>query len=439
MTQLEAYLAGLQRFGIRPGLERIAALLQRSGHPDAGYPVVLVGGTNGKGSTCQFLATMLAAAGKRIGLYTSPHLYRWNERVRVIDTAALAEAAALFPGAATDAELDALLREGRPHIEAVTGELGQPTEFEILTWLGLWHFARQGVDAAVVEVGLGGRWDATNATAPVVSVITHVALDHCDRLGDTVEAIAADKVEIARRGRILVTAETKPAVLEVFRAHCERHEVRLWPWRRPDWSNDDDFRANPPPAPPPGDKRPDFQIINHGTASVAHRALATTIPGWHKEPAPIAGRSLMGRQVPGRMEVVRRQPIVVLDGANNPDGAERLAAALRRTVEQAGGRLILVLGILADKDYAAMVHILAPGAAAVVATQSSSPRAVSAEAVAEAARRWCGDVTLRTPVQAAMDDAMAMARPSDVVCVTGSFYTLAEVDRTAIGADDDKS
>ncbi|HEX9996143.1 MAG TPA: Mur ligase family protein, partial [Abditibacterium sp.] len=211
MTRLENYLQNLQRFGIQPGLERIQALLESAGNPQNSYPIMLVGGTNGKGSTCEFAARLLAQDGRRIGLYTSPHLYNWNERIRILP------GDGLFEGAISDADLDALLDDALPHIETVARELGQPTEFEVMTFLGLWHFSRQKVDAAVVEVGLGGKWDATNATEPIVSVVTHVALDHMDRLGNTLEEIAADKVEIARAGRYFITAETKKSVLNVFK------------------------------------------------------------------------------------------------------------------------------------------------------------------------------------------------------------------------------
>ncbi len=229
MGAFENYISSLQRFGIQPGLERIEALLQRMEQPHRQYPHVLVGGTNGKGSTCEFLARLLAADEKQIGLFTSPHLYRWNERIRVVEGSKFRapfgwiQSSEPFPDAISDDDLDALFYAAKPHLDAVAQELGQPTEFETITALGLWHFALAKVNAAVIEVGLGGRWDATNTIEPLVSVITHVALDHCDRLGNSLEAIARDKVEIARAGRVLVSAETKPQVLPIFADYCNKH------------------------------------------------------------------------------------------------------------------------------------------------------------------------------------------------------------------------
>ena len=455
MTRLETYLNQLQRFGIRPGLERVHAVLERLGRPHLNYPVVLVGGTNGKGSTCEFLANLLAARGHTVGLYTSPHLYHWNERIRVLETSDYSSPVnppqsttqdpprtTLFPSVITDAALDTLFDETLPHLEAIAATLGQPTEFETLTALGLWHFARVRVEVAVIEVGLGGKWDATNVTAPVVSVITHVALDHCDRLGSTLEAIARDKVEIARPGHILVTAETGPPVLQVFQEHCAAHDVKLWPIRSPGWSNDaarleshlERLAANGH-ALAQDQAQPSFQQLNMFTAAAVKLALETSL-GWPQEDfAPATGWA-----VPGRTEVLREAPTVIIDGANNPDGADHLAAYLVRALKSAvqetvsAPRLILVLGILADKDYGSMIGRLAPLAHAVVVTQSVSPRATPVQVLMEATRSHCQHVETVTPVQAAVERALSLARPHDIICVTGSFYTIAEVDRAAVGA-----
>jgi dihydrofolate synthase/folylpolyglutamate synthase len=469
MTALQAYLAGLQRFGIQPGLERIQALLGRVGNPHREYPIVLVGGTNGKGSTCEFLAHMLQDEGCKTGLYTSPHLYRWNERIRVleawskVDTARNRNASGseaqnskheLFPGMISDAQLDGLLEEALPHLEAVAAALGQPTEFETLTFLGLWHFARVAVDVAVVEVGLGGKWDATNVTEPAVSVITHVALDHQDRLGDTLQEIARDKVEIARAHRVLITAETKPQVLQVFRDFCAARDVKLWPIQAPDWSTDRpaleqclqrlpslESIRNSLQSGADG-QQPAYQAINMLTAATAKLALdsatdkeraAETHP-IYKETSGELHRLNAGFTVPGRAEVLREKPLCLIDGANNPDGARILAAHLRARINSSSPprRLLLVLGILADKDYPAMVRELAPLAEIVIATESSSPRAASAESIADESSKYCRRVETVKPVAAAVERALQLAAPDDVVCMTGSFYTMAEIDRESV-------
>ncbi len=395
MTQLETYLQNLQRFGIQPGLERIRALLQSAGNPQNSYPILLVGGTNGKGSTCEFAARLLAQNGRKIGLYTSPHLYHWNERIRILP------GEGLFEGAISDADLDALFNDAKPHIESVARTLGQPTEFEVMTFLGFWHFARQEVDAAVIEVGLGGRWDATNVCEPLVSVVTHVALDHMDRLGNTLEEIAADKVCIARAGRPFVTTDVKPEVRGVFEPYCASIGAPLFFARA---------------------KQNEFQKSNAYLAEVATQKLAEQI-GWPQ----IQSRAFK-LKVRGRMEVIAHNPYVIIDGANNPDGCELVRMELkRRNIPREN--LILILGILADKDWQQMTQILAPLAKIVIATQSTSPRAASASQVAEVARGFCENVEEVTPVAAAVERAKQLAGESDTILVTGSFTTIAEVPR----------
>ena len=396
MTRLANYLAQLQRFGIAPGLERIGALLARAGNPHLQYPHVLIGGTNGKGSTAEYTARALLENGRRIGLYTSPHLYEWNERIRVLP------GAGTFEGAIGDADLDDLLHDAMPHIEAVARDLGQPTEFEVMTFLGLWHFARTGVDAAVLEVGLGGKWDATNATNPQVSAVTHVALDHMDRLGDTLELIAADKVCIARANHPFLTAETKPQILDIFRAHCARIGA--------------DFQRVQTPA------SADFQQINRALGLQIARALARGC-GWELPVrAPESG-------IVGRAEIIGQNPRLLIDGANNPDGAARLANYLRDQLHLQRSQTILVVGILADKNWREMIEILAPLARHVICTQSDSPRALPAAELAACARQFSDSVEISENVTAAIARAKALAKAPETIVVTGSFTLIGEVPR----------
>lgn len=404
MSQLATYLQNLQRFGIKPGLERIVALLESAGNPQNSYPLALIGGTNGKGSTCELTARLLLQGERKIGLYTSPHLYQWNERIRVLP------GEGLFEGAISDQELDTLFQDAHPHIEKVAASLGQPTEFEVVTFLGLWHFARQKVDAAVIEVGLGGKWDATNVTEPLVSVVTHVALDHMDRLGNTLEEIAADKVEIARPGRPFVTAEWKENVLAVFESHCERIGARL---------EKTPFHGDP-------ERHPVIHFQqNRLTAIRAANELATSL-GW---PLPDPNTGGTSPQVPGRFEEISVEPKIVIDGANNPDGAQYIAYRLQGHHGVKPENLILVLGILADKDYEKMTHILAPLARTVIVTKSDSPRAASTAQVAAIAREIHPHVEEITPVIAAVERARALAGSDDTILVTGSFTTISEVPR----------
>ena len=432
-----SYLASVQRFGIRPGLERIRELLLRAqvleAQGQASFPVVLVGGTNGKGSTAQFLARLLAGDSRRLGLYTSPHLHHWNERIRILDASNAAEPAG---GAISNGVLEELFQSALPLLDEVAqSEHGQPTEFEVLTLLGLLHFAQQNVDAAVVEVGLGGKWDATNVLDPLVSVITHVALDHCDRLGSTHEAIAADKIHVARPNRVLVTAETKPQVLEVFRAHCDTIGARLWPFLAPDFSNDEaelrcvwgEVSLLPLP------DSPVFQRLNLLTAYVA-RAVFRQSLGWPLE-AETGAYWQDSSAVPGRFETVQRSPRVILDGANNPDGAQVLAHELEQLKAQnPDANLHLIFGASSDKDARAMLQVLAPLADRLTLAQANHSRANSTLELALMAREFTAQVEEEADVNRALELAIKQADARDIVCVCGSFFLLGDVDRARLRA-----
>jgi dihydrofolate synthase/folylpolyglutamate synthase len=396
MNKLSSYLANLQRFGIKPGLERIESLLKQVGEPQLQYPHLLVGGTNGKGSTCEFIARLLAHDNRRIGLYTSPHLYSWNERIRILP------GDGLFEGAISDDDLDELFEAALPYIDVVTKELGQPTEFEVITFLGLWHFARQKVDAVVLEVGLGGRWDATNVTDPLISAVTHVALDHMDRLGNTLEEIAADKVCIARPNRPFLTLESKPNVLEVFENYCETIEAKFEPIK-PIGVND-------------------FNNTNFDFAQKISARFSDLL-GWKLGEQPY-----FPLQIRGRYETIGSNPRVIIDGANNPEGAEVLIEQLKHD-ENLRGNIILVLGILADKDWAQMTKLLVENAKIVICTSSDSPRALPAETLAKEALNHNPHTELVHGIANAVARAKELTTKNDTILITGSFTTIAEVPR----------
>jgi dihydrofolate synthase/folylpolyglutamate synthase len=420
LKNLESYLQSLTRFGIRPGLDRINALLQSAQLSRLAFPCILVGGTNGKGSTCDFLARALAADGLKTGLFTSPHLYHYNERIRILPS----NDNQLFEGAISDADSSALLEAAMSTLQQVSQKMQDPTEFETLTLLALLHFTRQHVDAAVLEVGLGGRWDCTNAVDPLVSVLTHVDLDHCDRLGNTREEIAFDKVHISRPGRILVSAETRPEVLKVLFDYCRDTKVLFRPWRAPQYNTDSNWNA-----PTEIVDENDFQTINRQTAMQARLAFYESI----HQPTPQQQPKVLLPAVPGRFEIIRKNPLLIADGANNPDGARHLVGRLKQELSlQPNRNLILVLGILADKDYEQMIEILAPMASAVIATQSPSSRSAPAEIIAAKVSSLGISVQTIRPVTVAVQKALAIAAPNDIVVLTGSFYTLGELDRSKV-------
>ncbi len=415
MTYAEAVgrilaLRGGERAGMRPGLERIEALLDAVGHPERAFTIAQVGGTNGKGSISAMLAAILQATGRRVGLYTSPHLREYRERIRV---------------------------DGRPITEAdfVDGveALGtliarlDVTVFEAGTALALDHFCRSRVDVAVLEVGLGGRLDATTVGRPAVVALGPIDYDHQLELGDTLTAIAGEKAAIIRSG-VAVSARQDPEAAVVLerraREACvpllrEGHELHVTPrgfdltaqrldLRGPDWRLDDAACG----------LLGVYQPGNALVAAAAGRALGAD------EGAIRVG--LAGARWPGRFQIVRRDPVVILDGAHNPAGARALAASLRAYVP--GRSVTFVIGILADKDAGGILAALAPLAARIVFTASGNPRAAAPEALR--ALLPAGPGALPVELVAAPSEALARATAmagDGIVCVAGSLSLVGDV------------
>ncbi|AEB11045.1 bifunctional folylpolyglutamate synthase/dihydrofolate synthase [Marinithermus hydrothermalis] len=404
------WLNALQLQGVRPGLGRIRALLARLGHPERAFPAVVVGGTNGKGSVTRALGGILEAAGYRVGVYTSPHLVRFNERIRVGGEEI------------QDAELAALLEEVRPHAEAVGASY-----FEVATVLALVHFARRGVDWAVLEVGMGGRFDATNAVDPVLSVITNVGLDHQRWLGATLAQIAREKAGILRPGRSALTA-ARGEGLRVLREEAGRVGARLLVLGEA-------FALEGVALGPEGVaftlayegrhrlRAPVLgahQAENLALAAVAARRLGV---GW------AAVRSGLERFMhPGRMEYLPERRLL-LDGAHNPDGARALGRALE--AHFSGWPRTLVLALSEDKDPRAFAAAFRECFERVVVTRYAAPRAMDpaalhahfpgAEVVEESAK--------------ALERALAVTPPEGLVVVAGSLYLVGEVKRYLAGLE----
>lgn len=419
MTPQQALAAidALEKFGIHLGLGRIAACLEALGAPQSRYPTVHVGGTNGKGSTALLAATALAAAGYRAGLYTSPPLESFGERIRVdgepLPDDAVPELYEAVLGAASS----------RPDAQGLT-------QFEVITAMAFLHYARVGVDAAVIEVGLGGRLDSTNVIVPEVAVVTNVGLEHAEHLGSTVEAIAREKAGIVKPGVPLVTGADGGA-LAVLEAVAGAAGSPCYAWGR-------DFEVE---AEGPGrfrfrgrrwrleglelGLRGSFQRWNLGAALAALEVLEER--GWRFEEGPLR-RAVAQASWPGRLEVLGPGPRVVLDGAHNPHASRVLAEALTRDLPR--GRLVLVLGILGDKDARSILADLVPLADEVVLTRSGSARARDpAELLALVGGMTDAPVRSAPTVGEALDLALAGAQAADLVCVTGSLTTVGEARR----------
>ena len=407
------------------GLERTAWILRAVGHPERRYPAVHIAGTKGKGSTAACLASVLAASGYRVGLYTSPHLHTFRERVQI---AGQPIAPSLF------AALMAELAVANAELAAERSELGGATAFELATALAFLAFARQGIDVAVVEVGLGGRLDATNVLEPAVAAITSISYDHMQILGSTLAEIAREKAGIIKPGRPVVSAPQRPEAEAVIVRTAAERGASLWLGGR-DWAVEGgaawfSFRG------PGGDVRGlrlglrgAHQVENAGVALAVTQLLAQR---GFPVPEEAIRRGLAEVRWPGRLEVARESPLVVVDGAHNVDSAERLARAMSE--EFRWRRLTLILGIARDKDIPGIVRALLPLADEVVAVASHSPRAARPEQILAVVAELRESLPAREAgsVAAALDEALAGAQPDDLVLVTGSLYVVAEA-REALG------
>jgi dihydrofolate synthase/folylpolyglutamate synthase len=399
---IDRYLASLEPLGMRFGLERVQRALAALGHPERAYPILQIAGTNGKGSTCAMAAAALRAAGHRTGLYVSPHLVRFNERIQVdgvpIDDPSLARAA------------DEIRRSCPWHDAG--GPEDRLTYFEFATLLAFVHFARARVEVAVVEVGLGGRLDATSAATPRVAAVARIGLDHTQLLGDTIDAIAREKAGIFKEGvPAVVHAHQPPGALEALRDEAAR-------------------RGAPFTVAPPAWAGAIGLLGEHqrGNAALAAAALRLLDASGVIVPEAAVSAGIAGARWPGRLETVGG---ILLDGAHNPDGAGALAAALGSL--HPGRPVELVFGVLADKEHQGMIAALAPAVRRFHLVAPSSPRArPPAEYLDQVAAHRPAD--LHGSVEEALACARRAASDGALVCVAGSLYLVGEA-RALLGAE----
>ncbi|HXG09046.1 MAG TPA: folylpolyglutamate synthase/dihydrofolate synthase family protein [Gemmataceae bacterium] len=420
-------------------LDQMRDLLRRLGNPQDGLRIVHVAGSKGKGSTAAMLAAVLQRAGRRTGLFTSPHLCRVEERIQVDGECIRPE------------ELLVLLEEvqailpGPPPLE--------PTFFEIATALGFLHFARRQVEAAVVEVGLGGRFDSTNVCWPVVAVITSISLDHTQQLGDCLASIAREKAGIVKPGRPAVSGATAPEAAEVIRRTCRERGA---PLRELGVDFHYDYEPGRVAGGPAGSIRrvaPRVRVVTDrrtwpalelgllGEHQAANAAVAVTCievlrdEGWSVPDAAVAA-GLAGVRWPARLEVVGARPLVVLDCAHNVASVQALVETLQASFPPA--RRLLVFAGSSDKDLAGMFRVLAPHFAHAFLTRyAGSARSTPPERLAELLRAGTGLPYTVCPTAAeAWQAARAAAGPDDLICITGSVYLAGELRPLLIdGAD----
>ena len=399
--------------GRKPGLERTRALLAALGNPENSLKFVHITGSNGKGSTAAMLASVLTAAGYRTGLFTSPHLYRFNERFQVNG--------ASIPD-------DALVRIAERVLAAADTLSEHPTEFELMTAIGFLRFAESGCDLAVVEVGMGGRLDSTNVIpAPEAAVITNIALEHTAILGNTLAAIAEEKSGIVKRGCRAVLYRQSREAEDVVRRACAEEGVPLTvtdPAQLTLLRSDLDgqrftYRGSAPLLLP---LLGEYQLSNAMTVLDTVDALRAR--GWGISDEAV-GRGLAAARWPGRLELVRRRPDVIIDGGHNPQCAQALAASLRRLCGEK--KLIFLIGVLADKDWQSMVGEVLPLAKYIVAVRPESERAKDENELAAWVRAQGVPAEAHAVIGEALDAALALAGPEDTVCAYGSLYSVGEL------------
>jgi dihydrofolate synthase / folylpolyglutamate synthase len=411
----------LPRSGIVWDLRRVERLLKRLGDPQYVARTVHVAGTKGKGSTSAMIASILKQAGYRTGLYTSPHLLSFTERIRV-DGKPIAEA-----------DWARLVETLRPHVEEenAAGDLGELTTFEILTAMAFRHFRDVRADYQVAEVGLGGRLDATNVVRPQVCVITSISYDHTDVLGDTLAQIAGEKAGIIKPAATVVSAPQQPEAMAVIERVCREKGAPLVrvgrdvTWRRTGFNEiGQDFRVKGRAGeyvlhiPLLGE----HQLENASTAVAAAEVLAAK--GARIGAAEITA-GLAAVDWPGRLQVLRRRPWLVVDGAHNTYSVHRLGEALREYFTYK--KLTLVLGFSGDKDIPGMVAEAVQMTRDIILVASRHPRSVKAARLVEEFKKH--GVVPRTAggVVEAVRLALVGAGPDDLICAAGSLFIVAEV------------
>ena len=408
------YLYGLEKFGMIFGLTKIEEILEAVGNPHRDIQAIHIGGTNGKGSTAAMVASILRKEGYGVGLYTSPHLIRFTERMMVNEKEIEKEEVA---------ELTEWMRE---KIEKA-GVAPPFTFFDFTTAMVFLYFKQKMVDLAVLEVGLGGRLDSTNVVDPLISIITNIGKDHEDVLGRGIMRIAREKAGIIKESRPLITAATQPTVLRLFSKICREKKALFFRVGK-------DFRYVPG-----GERsfhyeglhrklwdlslnlRGSHQMVNATTAVGAMEILDDL--GYRVSNDAIV-EGLKAVEWPGRLEMVSSSPRVILEGAHNPEGALSLRESLKEDFHYR--HLVLLIGIMKDKDVHSILQCLSPLADHIVLTRPGTDRAASPDSLMKALGRNGKKAEVIEDFRKAIERGLSLTGEEDIFCITGSLYTVGE-------------
>jgi dihydrofolate synthase/folylpolyglutamate synthase len=408
------YLYSLEKFGMIFGLAKVEAILQAIGNPHQELQAIHIGGTNGKGSTAAMIASILKREGYRVGLYTSPHLIRFTERMTL-------------NGKEIEKEEVAELTEWMRQKMETAGVTPPFTFFDFTTAMALLYFKQKMVDLAILEVGLGGRLDSTNVIDPLLSIITNIGKDHEEVLGKGILRIAREKAGIIKSGRPLITAATQPEVLRHFAKVCKEKaapifrvgkEFRYLPegeesfsyegLHRKLWGLSLNLRGR-------------HQVVNATTALGAMEVLDDL---GYRVSNEAMSEGLKEAEWPGRLEMVSSSPKVLLDGAHNPDGALSLRESLQKDFQYR--HLILLVGIMKDKDIPSILHALSPLADHIILTRPSTERAASPALLKKTLGRNGTKAEVIEDFKKAIEKGLSLAGSEDLLCITGSLYTVGE-------------
>ena len=400
-------------------LRRVEVLLGRLGNPHLISKAVHIAGSKGKGSVAAMTASVLAKAGYATGLFTSPHLHFYNERIRVNDKLISSD------------EIVELVARIKPEVEAVNREAayGKLTTFEVTTALGFSYFAQKKVDFQVIEVGLGGRLDATNVIQPEVCVITPISYEHTDLLGNTLREIATEKAGIIKQGSVVVSSPQTDEADEAIASACDKQGAKLIRIGRDVTYKSlgfDDTQQSLIVNGRLGKYEFTIPLLGQyqlGSAATAVAALEVLIEKGNKIPLESIIQGMKEVKWEGRLQVLNRHPLVIVDGAHNRDSAQKLRQALKQYFKF--NQAILIIGMSSDKDLAGIVEELAPAFQKVIVTCSTHPRAMATATITSEFKKHDIEVEQADDISVALPLALSLAGKNDMICVTGSLFVTA--------------
>ena len=416
------YIEETHKFGIRVGLENMSKLLELLGSPQDKLNIIHVAGTNGKGSTCSFITSILKECGYKVGLYTSPYLETFTERIRINGENIPEEDVA---------RIVTLIRE---KIEQMVSEgYSYPTEFEIVTTMAFYYYCEQDVDFVALEVGLGGRYDATNIIKKSdVSVITSISLDHVGILGDTVAKIAYEKGGIIKENGVAVVYDQSDEAKNVIKDICKEKNAKYIEVKFDDINvKQSDINSQVYDCSIMGQRYEDLEIQLIGDHQINNSMLALSAIEVLKELKNLnlnekdIRKGLLNTRWPGRIEKIMDKPTFIIDGAHNEDGARSLAKAIEKNFN--GKKATLLIGMLEDKDIDGVLEILMPYFNKVITTTPDNDRAINCETLKEKISKYVDDVVAISNIEDAVNYTLRNAKEDDVIISAGSLYMIGTV------------